>query len=70
MGHELSHITTTIIFIIFLEVEQLKRAPIAKRFEKYLVKQGDCHTDDTSVFSLKNAQVYFFKHHCFCWFCF
>ena len=56
MGHELSHITTTIIFIIFLEVEQLKRAPIAKRFEKYLVKQNDCHTDDTSAFfSKKNT---------------
>ena len=55
MGHELSHITT-IIFIIFLEVEQLKRAPIAKRFEKYLVKQNDCHTDDTrAFFSKKNA---------------
>lgn len=60
MGHELSHITTTIIFIIFLEVEQLKRAPIAKRFEKYLVEQGDCHTDDTSVFFSKKCSGVFF----------
>ena len=54
MGHELSHITTTYYnFHNIFRGRAAQKGSHCKKIEKYLVKQNDCHTDDTSAFFSK-----------------